>query len=133
MGAKALDLFQGSDWTTYRASAAQAFDTLDRMQEACMPLMPQDMNEEQHAQDALHLVGDLSDDLMGELEVVTADLYAILQNNVAHRWAVVEMRMHLDHIRYLCADDHMASAQEHLAHTADLARKIKTLLKRIDQ
>ena len=35
MGEKALEVYQGSDWLTYRWTVAQAFDTLDRMRDLC--------------------------------------------------------------------------------------------------
>jgi hypothetical protein len=133
MGAKSFELYQGSDWMTYRWTVAQAFETLDRMREVCMPLLPQDLEAEPYAYDSLGLIADLSDDLFSEFEIVTADLFPVLQANVAHRWAVVEMRIHFDRLRLLCLEDHNNNAHDQLAQAADLLQKIKLLLKRIDQ
>jgi hypothetical protein len=35
MGEKALEVYQGNDWLTYRWPVAQMFDTLDRMRDLC--------------------------------------------------------------------------------------------------
>lgn len=35
MGEKALEVYQGNDWLTYRWPVAQMFDSLDRIRDLC--------------------------------------------------------------------------------------------------
>ena len=38
MSAKPVEIYQGSDWLTYRWSVAQAFDSLDRIRDLCLQM-----------------------------------------------------------------------------------------------
>jgi hypothetical protein len=147
MAVKEPEIYQGSDWSTYRWHAAQAFDTLDRIRDLClqMPVVgappatmaarsPYEMPEEEIA-DVFGYIAELCDDLSGELDAVQADLFPFLRNNVAHRWLAFEMRLNLGQLRTRAlkeAEAGMPSAAPMDAFIA-LVVRIKELLKQIDQ
>lgn len=130
--ARAFELYHGSDWTTYRWSVAQAFDTLDRLREVCAPLLPPDMAEDFLDLDVLGVVEDLCDDLVSEIETAAADLAPVLTANVACRWSLVEIRIHLEQVRTLAGVCDIVDVQEHLAHLALCGDRIRDLLKKMD-
>ena len=135
MGVKALELYQGSDWMTYRWPVAQAYDTLDRLRDLCLQ---RSVVPSQHGapEELLEVVADLADDLAAELASAHADLLPFLQNNVAHRWAAFEMQLYLGEIRELAMPPSGAPifiAAEFYDNLLLLLGRIKDILKRIDQ
>ena len=140
------EIYQGSDWLTYRWTIAQAFDTLDRIRDLClqMPLIPStsppagqprfEVPEEDIA-DLFGYIVELCDDLGGEMDTAHADLAPLLHSNMAHSWSAVEMRIHLKELRARALKE--ASENTALVGPPDmvltLTAKIKTLLKQIDQ
>ncbi len=162
MGLKALEVYQGNDWLTYRWPVAQVFDTLDRVRDLCLQLPSvsnpesaatqsdedvivlqterRQASHEAYEQDALQAateedlsnvfsyVGELCDDLSGEIDTVLADLFPYLQNNLTHRWAGFEMRLYLDELRRQTKQSNRSADTIII-----LAARIKALLKQIDQ
>src|ERR1700678_1982730 len=90
---KPVEMYQGSDWLTYRWPVAQAFDTLDRIRDLCLqmpvamgaapaaPGMDQPRYEipDDDIADMFGYIVELCDDLAGELDTVAADLSPIMQ------------------------------------------------------
>jgi hypothetical protein len=148
MPPKPVEMFQGSDWLTYRWSVAQACDTLDRIRDLClqMPVAARgsravavppggfDIPDEEIA-DLFGYIAELCDDLGGELDAVHADLLPQLQKNVAHRWMAFEMHQHLRHLRQNAVKQAESTAPSHAPpdEILALAARIKALLKQIDQ
>lgn len=153
MGAKAVDIFQGSDWLTYRWAAAQAFDTLDRIRDLCLqmpaasgarpgtsnPGRPRYEMPEEEIADVFSYIAELCDDLAGELDAVHADLFPFLQNNMLHRWLAFEMRLYLKDLQQCALGEAKGEVKNEalLSRPTDaiiiLAARIKDLLKQIDQ
>lgn len=145
MPSKPTEIYQGSDWLTYRWTVAQAFDTLDRIRDLCLQMpvnaggalpasQPRFDIPEEDIADMFGYVVELCDDLAGELDCAHADLAPLLQN-LPQAWTAFEMRLHLRNMR--------AAALKEAASAAPLqsppdpillyAGRIKTLLKQIDQ
>src|ERR1700722_3504213 len=111
MPAKPVEIYQGSDWLTYRWSAAQAYDTLDRIRDLCLqmpvatessapaPGQPRYEVPDEEITDMFGYIVELCDDLAGEIDIVHADLFSLLQANLAHRWLAFEMRLLLKDLR----------------------------------
>ena len=108
MPPKPVEIYQGSDWPTYRWSVAQAFDTLDRIRDPClqMPVMmgsvPVGADQPRYMKFPMRKIADmfgyiieLCDDLMVELDTIQADLSGAMKGNPAHAWLAFEMRLHL--------------------------------------
>jgi hypothetical protein len=148
MGEKALEVYQGNDWLTYRWPVAQMFDTLDRVRDLChstthvgalshLPATPMprfDMAEDERL-DLFVCIIELCDDLSGELDAVQADLFPHLQKDVAHRWMGFEMRLHLNEMRQVALTEHRApDPTDNATDTIlALASRIRDLLRSIDQ
>jgi len=146
MPSKPAEIYQGSDWLTYRWSVAQAFDTLDRVRDLCLQ-MPvavggtagkEPARFEAPAEDIADMFGyvvELCDDLTGELDIVHADIVPPTQANIMQAWIAFEMRLHLCELRRRALKETEVSMpppgppDEILA----LASRIKALLKQIDQ
>lgn len=148
MGEKALEVYQGNDWLTYRWPVAQMFDTLDRIRDLChststlstlphlpaMPMQRYDMPEDERL-DLFVCIVELCDDLSGELDAVQADLFRHLQKDVAHRWMGFEMRLHLNEMRQVALAEHQApDPSDNITDVVlALASRIRDLLRTIDQ
>ena len=143
--AKSVEIYQGSDWLTYRWSVAQAFDTLDRVRDLCLqmpvsasgagvPSHPHFEPDEEIA-DMFGYIVELCDDLAGEIDTVHADLATLLLGSMPHSWLAFEMRLHLKDMRTAAYKE--AAAATPLQVPPDpiltLASRIKLLLKQIDQ
>ena len=157
MGVKALQLFQGEDWTTHRPTVAQAFDTLDRLRMLCMESMPEASSHgslnmaavlmsdragriparanSDHLIMVLAAVAGLCDDLAGELDAVAAELSPYLQGDVAHRWMNFEMQTHLNAMRDAVQEEREADEPSIIVldEVMSYAERIDALLKYIDQ
>ncbi len=149
MIAKPAEIYQGSDWLTYRWSVAQAFDTLDRIRDLCLqmpvasgapPGAPgsgqpgYDVPEEEVA-DVFGYIAELCDDLTGELDAVHADLFPVIKSNAAHMWLMFEVQQHVKDLHRRAARE---AQSEHPAQSPPdaivaLAARVKTILKQIDQ
>jgi hypothetical protein len=145
---KAPEVYQGSDWLTYRWAAAQAFDTLDRIRDLCLQMpafgmppqaagtqTPRYEMPEPEVADIFGYIAELCDDLAGELDAVQADLFPQLRNNMALCWSAFEMRLHLRDLRAQAVKE--AEGEMSIGAPTDgivaLANRIKDLLKHIDQ
>lgn len=156
MADSAPELYQGSDWLTYRWPVAQMFDTLDRIRDLCHsaarpgvtpklmsapnPLFDKVFDQtEEEAPDLFLCIAELCDDLMADLDAVLADLFSFLQNNAAHGWMGFEMRLHLREMRENALIRHMALSQDtksdanNVDEITALAARIRDLLRAIDQ
>ncbi len=134
MALPASSLFQGQDWITHRLPVAQAFDTLDRMGELCHPMMVLDMGADDITIELASVLEDLAEELNIQLDIVLADLFPYLQNNVALRWVSVELRMLATQMRALLAvPDDLQAEGERLMAIGDQLSNIKSLLKKLDQ
>jgi hypothetical protein len=132
MGLRALEIYQGGDWFTYRWSVAQAFDTLDRVNDMCLS----HPWEHEHAPDAdgiISGISDLCDDLAAELASVEADLQPFLQNSTALRWQAFEMRLYLGEIRQLMSKAAQLEQSCLFDQLLLLTGHIKESLKQLDQ
>ncbi|MFY9287730.1 MAG: hypothetical protein WAO98_04430 [Alphaproteobacteria bacterium] len=149
MAVKAVEVFQGNNWLTYRWSVAQVFDTLDRMRELCrhtpatMTLLPQaqgmnlprfDLLEADYSEIYNCLV-DLCDDLSGELDAALADLHHHLQQDITHNWMSFEIRLHVAEMRETAVLEQQAMdpAGSAVDTIVALIERICDLLKQIDQ
>ena len=146
MIAKPAEIYQGSDWLTYRWSVAQAFDTLDRIRDLCLQMpvgsgappgggQPTYEMPEEEIADVFGYIAELCDDLTGELHAVYADLFPVIRPNPAHLWLAFEMQQH---VKDLHARARKEAAAEHPAQSPPdaivaLAARIKALLKQVDQ
>jgi hypothetical protein len=148
MTVKAPEVFQGSDWLTYRWAAAQAFDTLDRIRDLCLQMpafgtppqapgarAPRYEMPEPEVADVFGYIAELCDDLAGELDAVQADLFPHMRNSMAMRWAAFEMRLHLKDLRARAMQEAEGEPSAGSPNEAIvmLAGRIKDLLKQIDQ
>src|SRR5579863_5257090 len=140
---KPVEIYQGSDWLTYRWSVAQAFDTLDRIRDLCLQMpvaaggsaphatQPRFEVPDEDVADMFGYVVELCDDLAGELDTAHADLTPVLQGNLPHSWTAFEMRLHLKDMRASAFKE--AAATTPLQAPPDpilaLASRIKVLLK----
>ena len=153
MAEPALDVYQGNDWITYRWSVAQMFDTLDQIRELCgltpgvyaAPGLPSTGkagalavpagNEPESQVEMLSLLLSLCDDLAGELDIVLADLFFLLQPAPVLQWKGFEIRLHQAQLREQClSEDNAAGVSK---NTIDaiiaLTLRMRDLLKQIDQ
>ncbi len=143
---KPSEIFQGSDWLTYRWTVAQAFDTLDRIRDLCLQMpvnvsvpggkdAPRFEGPGEEVADMFGYIVELCDDLAGELDMVLADLFSLVHGSINYGWVAVEMRMHLKDLRQRALKE--ANTESPLMAppdaTLDLAARIRTLLKQIDQ
>jgi hypothetical protein len=144
---KPAEMYQGSDWLTYRWPVAQAFDTLDRIRDLCLQLpvaVPGELRPaslepgyevpDEEIGEVFGYIVELCDDLGGELDTVHADLYPVMQGNVAHLWTAFEMMLHLRDLRAEAVKE-SSTVETHTPPDAILTRaaRIKALLKQIDQ
>jgi len=144
---KPADMYQGSDWLTYRWPVAQAFDTLDRIRDLCLQipvavpgerkplgLEPGYEVPDEEISEVFGYIVELCDDLGGELDTVRADLTPVMQENLAHLWNSFEMMLHLRDLRSEAVKE-SSTARTHMPPDKILNRaaKIKALLKAIDQ
>ena len=150
MNEKAMDVYQGDDWFTYRWAVAQVFDTLDRMREVCghapMPVteavrvsgskMPlYEPADEEMLEDMFGCIAGLCDDLSGELDAALADLFWSTHHATQQRWMGFEIQLHLNSIRQQ-AYEARANADLRLAaldQIVALTSRMRDLLKQIDQ
>jgi hypothetical protein len=147
MSAKPVEIYQGSDWLTYRWPVAQAFDTLDRIRDLCLQMpvtagrpgpdvgrLPYEIPDEDIA-DMFGYIVELCDDLTGELDTVTADLFPFLRGTTSHLWISFEMRLHLRDLRACALKEASAKTPSHAPPDTitTLATRIKALLKQVDQ
>lgn len=133
MGVKALDIYQGDDWFTHRWSVAQAFDTLDRLQDLCSR---QPWGQESAVPDAESMlcgIGDLCDDLAAELAAVEADLQPFLRHNLPQRWQAFELRLYMGELRRLLTGDAPMEKGHFLDQVSLYVCHIKESLKQLDQ
>jgi hypothetical protein len=146
---KPIEMYQGSDWLTYRWPVAQAFDTLDRIRDLCLQMpvamaaphaasgmdRPRFEIPDEEIADMFGYIVELCDDLAGELDTVHADLCPVMQGNMAQSWSAFEMRLHLRDLRGAALKETASAAPSHRPPDAilALAARIKTLLKQIDQ
>jgi hypothetical protein len=149
MPAKAMDVYQGNDWLTYRWSVAQAFDTLDRIYDLCRHVptitsrlpqapgsgLPRYEIAEQEIVDMFGCIAELCDDLSGELDAVQADLFSYSQPMTVQRWMGFEMHLHLRQMRQIAWSEHAAEEPSNIALDTLVAlnARIRDLLKQIDQ
>jgi hypothetical protein len=147
MSAKPADMYQGSDWLTYRWPVAMAFDTLDRIRDLCLQMpvsvpgplggvdQPRFEIPDSDIADMFGYIVELCDDLAGELDTVAADLCPQMQGNLVQLWVAFEMRLHLRDLRGAAIKESASPAPSHTPPDAILvaAARIKTLLKQIDQ
>ncbi len=137
-----FELYQGRDWTSFRLSVAQVFETLDQMQDFCPPMSSpgeEDMGE------CLTALRELNDGLSGEIDSMLADILpqvyqAAVVNQMQHtpaRWAAVEVRHHLDAARKLLTElarpaTTAARREAGLFAASELIGKMKELVRHID-
>jgi hypothetical protein len=152
MAEKALEVYQGNDWLTYRWPVAQMFDTLDRIRDLChsthtvsavlppllaSPLPRYEMHEahDDDRHDLFLCIVEFCDDLSAEIDAVQADLFPYLQKDAAHRWMGFEMRLHLKEMRTIAMMQYKALDPSGNAVDAVLAlnARIRDLLRSIDQ
>lgn len=147
MTAKPVEIYQGSDWLTYRWSVAQAFDTLDRVRDLCLQIpgaagagpgksaAPRYEMPDEEIADLFGYIAELCDDLTGEIDAVLADLFFQMQSSLANRWLAFEMRLYLGDLRTRAVREAESDAHEGqpLEAIMTLAGRIKSLLKQIDQ
>jgi hypothetical protein len=143
--AKPSEIYQGSDWLTYRWTAAQAFDTLDRIRDLCLQMpvsvaipgreAPRFEAPADEIADMFGYIVELCDDLAGELDTFHADLGPALYAAMGHAWVAFEMRLHLKDLRTRALKE--AETAPPVPAPPDailaLAARIKVLLKHIDQ
>ena len=133
MALKALEIYQGSDWFTYRLPVAQAYDTLERMQDICLSRAWEPGEPTQDIDEILNDVMDLCDDLTAELASVEADIFPVSQSQTPQRWMAFEMNYYLALIRQKAAP----SSYLEPAHLFDdilmQIKRIKKILKQLDQ
>ncbi len=133
MGVRAVDVYQGSDWTTHRWPVAHALETLDRIQDLCLcrtwseTEAPETLSTPELAE-VTEGIASLCHDLAAELALVEADLLTHVRNNLPQRWLAFEMRLHL-------ADMQRETAIELPAFESILllATRIKDGLKQLDR
>jgi hypothetical protein len=143
---KPSDIFQGSDWLTYRWTVAQAFDTLDRIRDLCLQMpvsaagsapagQPHFDIPEEDIADMFGYVVELCDDLTGELDCVHADLAPPLAGSLPHAWFAFEMWLHLREMRAMALKEANSAAPLQALPDPILAYagRIRALLKQIDQ
>ena len=133
--ARLYDLYQGRDWTSFRFSVAQAFETLDQMQDCCPPMAAP---QEDDIDNCLEALRELADGLSGEIDALLADILPAAYHNPALRWSSVEVRHHLDSLRKLMVETtttgtSFARQEAGLFEAASLIGKIKDLIRKIDQ
>jgi hypothetical protein len=155
MNEKAVDVYQGNDWITYRWSVAQVFDTLDQIRELCgvtpdgfsttqlgapatgktTTIVTRQGDEPESHLEALSLLLSLCDDLASETHTVLADLAYQMRPSPALQWKGFEMQLHLAMIRQHCLPDEDATGVSKSAIDSILALslRIRDLLKQIDQ
>lgn len=150
MGEKAIQLYQGNDWLTYRWSVAQVFDTLDRVREVCShaPValsisvvtsatgMPRyDLNDDELMADIFGCLVELCDDLAGEIDAVLADLFAPESRATSLRWLGFEMQLHLQAFRQqvLLERQSVTPAPDTIDRLMNLVTRMRDILKNIDQ
>ncbi len=134
MAVEALKLYQGSDWTTHRWPVAQAFDTLERLQDLC--LCRADVKEGLFAEDPAELLNDikdLCDDLAADLTAVEAELFPVLQSRMAHWWLTFEMRHYLNEIRQKAKQSSLSFSEVLFDGILARVKHIKNALRRLDQ
>ena len=146
MTPKPVEIYQGSDWLTYRWTVAQAFDTLDRIRDLCLQMpvsagmappvgQPRFEIPDEEVADIFGYAVELCDDLAGELDTVHADLAPQIKCSLPQSWTAFEMRLHLKDMRAAALKEAASSAPLHAPPDPILAHsgRIKLLLKQIDQ
>ncbi len=134
MGVKALEIYQGSDWFTYRWPVAQAYDTLDRVHDLCLcRSWDRTSSQASEVTEVLSGIGDLCDDLAAELAAVEADLLPFIQNDMTQRWVAFEMRLYLNEIRQKVAQPPLTEPAYFFDQLVLVTARIKDALKHLDQ
>lgn len=151
MGEKAIQLYQGSDWLTYRWSVAQVFDTLDRIREVCshapvalgIPTgasatanMPRyELAEDELAADFYGCLIELCDDLVGEMDAVLADLFSAAHHTISQRWMGFELQIHLQACRQQAVQERQnpKPSPAVVDNIMALVMRMRDVLKHIDQ
>jgi len=137
MPLKAPEVYQGSDWLTYRATVARAFDTLDHLVDVCHPHPGFSAVAASADADAALFgeIADLCDDLSGDLDAVLADLFPHARMDAIHRWMGFEMQLHLLAVRTDARRERDAAAPSLSAIDNILARtaRLRALLRKVDQ
>ncbi len=126
----AYQLYQGSDWCTYRYSAAQVYDLLDQVRDVSNALLTGDALPEIAALLPQALLHDLCSDLIGAVDMVVADLAVTLNRHLPSRWLFVELRTLANQLPELVP--HAPDDQDNLPNLADRAERIRHLLHRLD-
>jgi len=132
MAQHAYQSYQGSDWQTYRYSAAQVFDLLDQVRDVTGVLLSGDPATARiPCFEPLNLLNDLCSDLVGAVDMVLADLAVTLQSHLPSRWLMVELRTIIaqlpELLRHTESDDH-----DNIPVLADRAERVRHLLQRLD-
>lgn len=130
-------LFQGRDWTTARFSVAEAFDTLDRLNDLCVckSVPDDDEGEETEAVAFYRALFGLVEGLTAQLKLVAADTIpsAAPAGPFEQAWAAVEIDRALQDLKNKLHA--LASGQP--SNSADSALfvifRLKTGLKKLDQ
>lgn len=126
----AYQLYQGSDWCTYRYSAAQVYDLLDQVRDVSTALLTGDALPEIAACLPQVLLHDLCSDLIGAVDLVVADLAVTLNRHLPSRWLFVELRTLANQLPDLVP--HAPEDQDNLPNLVDRAERIRHLLHRLD-
>lgn len=147
MAVKALELYQGEDWTTYRPTVAEAFDSLDRLRQLCddgtvevgtFPTPLDDKKTDDAQENARMVVGALlalCDDLDGQIVAVLAELSSHMRHDAPQRWLGVELQMHLSAMRSLAQEQPLmvAAIPAIMGKVAEITERIVFILKTLDQ
>lgn len=132
VGIKAQNLYQGSDWQTYRYAVAQVFDTLDQIREVAAAFLSGMNDDETPPQEQLStMLGDLCNDLVSEVDLALADLSPVIAKHLPSRWLMVELRAIVGQLLAL----NRPAVQDHdlIPQLADLAERARFLMQRLDQ
>jgi len=134
VGVKALDIYQGSDWFTNRWVVAQAFDTLEQLQDLCLSRpWDQQVPASLDVSEILSEIADFCDDLIAELAAVEADLLPVLPSFVSQRWLSFEMNQYVTQIQKKASQSLVSDPAQLFDEIIILIARIKDALKQLDQ
>lgn len=146
MALKALSVFQGEDWMTYRWSVAGAHDALDSMLSLSRPDEGMDLSL-LRPQNPVHVpltatgleriiaeLLSLCDDFQGAMDMVMADLGGLLSANVGYQWKCFEIMSILRDMKAYLATDLTACRHVDIAEPiGSFVDRMRDLLNLIDQ
>ncbi len=130
------ELLQGHDWTTSRKSIAEAFGTIDYINDLCLYCgLSKLSHDSEHSSALITSLINLNKELAGHLSLVYADIInpQEIVCSFTQSWTIFEIQGCLKEMKEKVAVLSEAQLTQKASGLLFLSQKIKTILKRLEQ